>query len=285
MNHNFKDLTGQHYGYLTVLSLDQNPNNKRIKWLCKCKCGNTKIIAACDLIRGHTSSCGCKKFESHNKKHGLKHTRLYDIWSTMKARCHREGSTTYSHYGARGITVCDEWRNDFMSFYNWAMSNGYSDDLTIDRKDTNKNYCPENCRWATMVEQSNNRNTTIRIKYLGVEKPLADWCRELNLDHKHIYGIYKRRVVNNPNLTLEEINKYDQEQKEKKANNNKPKRPPIKKRRQKLAQYSLDGQLVMIWNTTVEAEQVAGFNAKAIRNCCCGLSSSSGGYYWKFINP
>ena len=87
-----------------------------------------------------------------SKHHGLSKTRIYRTWGNMKSRCHKEYDSKYKYYGAKGIKVCDEWRNNFMSFYNWAIKNGYTDELTIDRIDSTKDYCPENCRWVTLEQ-------------------------------------------------------------------------------------------------------------------------------------
>lgn len=116
------------------------------------------------------------------EKHGLSKTRLYRIWSNMKGRCYNQNDANYYRYGGRGITICDEWRNSFTTFYNWAMENGYRDDLSIDRKDNNGNYEPSNCRWATTKQQENNRGDfNINISYLGKTQTLMQWSEETGI--------------------------------------------------------------------------------------------------------
>ena len=127
-----------------------------------------------------------------NYKHGLKRTRLFSIWSNMKSRCYNQNIKSYSHYGARGITMCDEWKNDFKSFYDWSMSNGYKDDLTIDRIDVNGNYEPSNCRWATIKEQSLNKSTNRVYEVNKQSKPLCKWCEIYNKNYKTIQDRLKR---------------------------------------------------------------------------------------------
>lgn len=155
------DIVGKRYGKLVVVSQAEKPEQLERKctyWLCQCDCGNTTIVAGPNLgVR--TLSCGCKRRESLYK-HGYasgKYERLYQIWKGMNLRCYTPTATGYKHYGGRGIAVCDEWRNDYTVFRKWAIENGYSDDLTIDRIDVNGNYEPTNCRWATMSEQSKNK--------------------------------------------------------------------------------------------------------------------------------
>ena len=104
----------------------------------------------------------------------------------MKNRCYLKTHPAYSYYGARGITVCDEWKDSFESFYNWAISNGYSENLTIDRTNNSEGYYPGNCKWVTMEEQVNNRRSCILITYNGETKNLMQWCKLLDLPYKLI---------------------------------------------------------------------------------------------------
>ena len=143
------DLTGQRFGRLTVLERTE------LKWLCKCDCGNKKIVAGGHLVSGDTKSCGCLRI-----KHGMRNTRLYSIWHGMKERCYNTKHKFYKHYGGRGIKVCEEWKNDFQTFADWALSHGYADNLTIDRIDVNGNYEPSNCQWATNAEQQRNKRNS-----------------------------------------------------------------------------------------------------------------------------
>lgn len=105
-------------------------------------------------------------------------TKLYHVWTAMKSRCYRKKDVGYCNYGARGITVCDEWKHNFMAFQDWAMANGFQEGLTLDRKDVNGNYCPENCRWATRKEQMCNRRNTIYVEYDGQTVPLSYLCEQ-----------------------------------------------------------------------------------------------------------
>lgn len=168
------DITGKKFGNLTaVKKIDSK------YWLFKCDCGKEKKIKKTNVVCGITKSCGClwyKEVALGNKKHGMSKTRLYECWRDMRNRCYLKTRYDYKRYGGRGIVVCDEWKNKFEPFYDWAINNGYKDYLTIDRIDVNGNYCPENCRWATKKEQALNRRTTVFVEYNGEKHSLKDWA-------------------------------------------------------------------------------------------------------------
>lgn len=182
-----KDILNQTFGKLLVI--DRAENNKRglARWICKCDCGNIIICNGADLRTGHTKSCGCEKykgFEKQRYKHGLCGTRLHKIWWDMQDRCYNKKVPNYKNYGGKGIVICEEWLADFMNFYNWAINNGYKEDLSIDRINVKGNYEPSNCRWVTTKTQSRNKNTNVFITYNGETKCLTDWAAELGIDRK-----------------------------------------------------------------------------------------------------
>ena len=194
-----RSILNKRYGRLIV----QNEFKEKdvLKCLCKCDCGNQKIIRRNDLLSGKTISCGCKQKENILKiavTHGKSNTRIYDIWCAMKQRCYYKKNSYYPNYGGRGIKVCDEWLEDFMNFYNWAMKNGYDDTLSIDRIDVNGNYEPSNCRWTTIKEQANNTTRNRYIEYNGKIKTLSQWADELGVN----YSTLRTQTTKH---TLEEI--------------------------------------------------------------------------------
>jgi hypothetical protein len=151
------DETGNKYSHLTVLAIAPK-NGKDTSWICKCDCGKETIVRGTLLRKGLTKSCGhirtWKYASLANVTHGASYSRLYSIWCGMKSRCYTKSHIRYARYGGRGIKVCEKWKDSFAAFQKWAMENGYNEDLTIDRKDNDKNYEPSNCRWITLAENS-----------------------------------------------------------------------------------------------------------------------------------
>lgn len=190
------DLTGQKFGRLTAIGIDDR-GVKRTYYFCQCECGSIKSVRSDSLIDGTIRSCGCMKREQDrtnltaNHKHKMSRTRPYEIWQGMKGRCYNPHDARYDRYGGRGITVCDEWRNDFGAFYGWALENGYADDLTIDRIDNDKGYSPDNCRWADVETQCRNRSSNINITIGNATKTLTEWCEIFELPYQTIRARYK----------------------------------------------------------------------------------------------
>ena len=157
---NVKDLTGLRFGRLTVIEFVGRDKSGHKVYSCVCDCGNNVSVDQSRLKSGNTKSCGCLRREATGdrvRKHGMKNTRLNRIWRSIKYRCDNPNHKDHAIYYDRGIAVCAEWKNDFKAFYDWALSNGYSDDLSIDRIDNDKGYSPDNCRWATAKEQRLNQ--------------------------------------------------------------------------------------------------------------------------------
>lgn len=193
------DLTGKKFGRLTVLGIDtERTQKRRLYFWCECECGTVKSIRGDGIQSGAVKSCGCLHKEvaaqnvQKNHTHKMSNTRIYHIWQGMKKRCYDIHSPCYYRYGGRGITVCDEWKNNFLAFYEWAIANGYSDDLTIDRIDNEKGYYPENCRWADNETQCRNRRTNIKITIGNATKTLTEWCEIFELDDKKIRARYNK---------------------------------------------------------------------------------------------
>ena len=182
-----ESIIGDKYGMLTVLSLHSNINYRK-KFNCLCDCGNTTIVAMTHLRTGHTKSCGCAK--KPVLKHGDSGTSLYKRYYAMLARCNNKQDTCYRKYGAKGIKVCKEWEESYEAFKEWALSNGYSEELTLDRIDGRLNYTPDNCRWATYSIQAINKGKSIRNTsgHVGVsyDKSKGKWVGYVTHNGKQV---------------------------------------------------------------------------------------------------
>lgn len=201
----FVDLTGQRFEKLVVIRRAENTSYGHPQWLCQCDCGNQTIVLGAHLRSGHTKSCGCmhkiqaKKMSQMNFRHGMSHTRIHNIWMTMIQRTTNENCRCADRYIKRGITICDDWKNSFESFYEWSMANGYKDDLTIDRIDNDKGYYPENCRWVDSITQANNTSTNKFLEYNDEKKTMAEWSRILGIKYSVLSSKIKR------GLTIQEV--------------------------------------------------------------------------------
>lgn len=198
-----KDLTGQKFALLTVINRADSDSNGKAYWNCLCDCGNRTIVSGSNLRNGAVKSCGCLRRKEKNTHH-LSNTKLYRIWNGIIQRCNNKKHCGYNYYGAKGIDVCEEWKNDFTIFYKWAVSNGYSEGLTIDRIDNTKGYSEQNCRWVSRKDQANNREFCKVIEYNGKTQTLMQWCEELNLNYKRVHSrLYRlgwtfEKAINTP---------------------------------------------------------------------------------------
>lgn len=193
------DLIGQRFGRLTVKSFAEyryQPNgHKTAYWNCVCDCGETKIVSSGSLKNGATKSCGCLRKEMMRERQyrGGK-SKLYGVHRMMKKRCYDKNYEHYKNYGQRGITVCDEWlgENGYLAFRKWAESNGYKDGLTLDRKDNDKGYSPENCTWETRKHQSNNKRNNVWVTINGETKTMAMWCEHYGVPYGRVEARYRK---------------------------------------------------------------------------------------------
>lgn len=183
-----KELTGQRFGRLVVSAfagMSPKPNGRsRALWTCKCDCGSTVSVDGNSLQTGNTSSCGCLRREQLSARNasrgtGAKRHPLYVTWKDMKARCQSQSDPEYHNYGGRGITICDRWL-DFWAFVSDVGPRPKG--MTLERIDTDGDYVPSNCRWATASEQSRNKRTNRYLSHGGVSLCITDWAKRTGIN-------------------------------------------------------------------------------------------------------
>jgi len=186
------NLTDRHFNRLTVISEDRT-ENKRTYWLCQCECGREVIVQAQNLTTGHTKSCGCllKDWIRETKTtHGLTRSREFKIWDAMKGRCYRPNDTGFFRYGARGITVCERWLNSFEAFYK-DMGPRPTSQHTLERKNNEGPYSPENCVWATKTQQAQNRRSSTYLTFQGKTLCVTEWARVTGIRQPTLFNRLK----------------------------------------------------------------------------------------------
>lgn len=202
----YEEYLNKKYNEWTIISFSHKDKNKRPFFNCICSCGNKNKIDLFSLKYGKTKSCRSCSAKKRENKHNLSYSRIYRIFNHMKQRCKNKNDPAYKYYGERGIKICKEWENNFISFYDWAIKNGYREDLTIDRIDNNKGYFPENCRWVDMKAQQNNKKNNHIIKYKDKEYTISKFCKFFNLNERtirqriNIYGYEKAEDLLKKNL-------------------------------------------------------------------------------------
>lgn len=267
---------GDKFGYLTVLN-EIEPHitpcgTVRRRFLCECVCGNKVIRNMKTLTSCNYPSCGCKGFDIGllNKKYTKEQTSsfLYSTWLGMRQRCLDKNQSHYKYYGGKGITMCEEWMNDYSKFYEWSISNGASKQLTIDRIDVNGNYEPLNCRWVNAVVQANNKTSNRIIEYKNREMTLAQWSKEVGINEATI-----RRRIDKYGFTIGEALGFEFHQ---------PKKYDRSNRRKKIGQYSLDGEFIKLWDSAQDASEELGISIRSIRCCATGIYKTANGFIWKY---
>jgi hypothetical protein len=269
--------SGDRFGDVVVIS-EAEPNitpcgTKQRAFMCRCFCGKVYRTGLQTLLHSKKHNCGCdmkhevgdgtRKYTDEERK-----SWLYSTWRGMIQRCYDKNSSSYKNYGGRGVSICDEWRNDYLAFYRWAISSGAKKSLTIDRIDTNGNYCPDNCRWATATEQARNTRLTRKVFFDGMEISIRDLAEKFGVN----FDAFRGRL-NSGHYTIEEaVGLVKHEVKRSKRPN----------KRKAVLQFSIDGTLLREWSSAYEISESLRIPMKSIGNCCRGVYRSAHGYVWKY---
>ncbi len=201
MGRPYIDLTGRQYDHITVLSVVENSGGtgRHKMWNCKCDCGKEFTVAGSHLTSGKVTQCRACANREAATKHGYSNDPLHRRWYGMIKRCYRENNNSYSHYGGRGITICDEWGagdiNDiegFLRFRQWSVDHGFSPELEIDRIDVDGPYAPWNCRWIPKIDQRYNKTNTVSLTIDGITRPLMEWAKEVGIRAETVRARIKR---------------------------------------------------------------------------------------------
>ena len=202
------NLSGKNFGSLVVVSFSHRKNGKA-HWRCTCECGNETIALGYNLSSGHTTSCGCRRYESNKAivTHGKSKTMAHATWRRMRQRCSNPNDAGYAEYGGRGIRVCERW-NSFENFY--ADMGDPPKGKSIDRINVDGDYEPSNCRWADDFTQGNNRRNVMRLTRDGVTMTISEWSKHLKLPRTTIvrrleYGWPLDRVLDPPKIVREDL--------------------------------------------------------------------------------
>lgn len=280
-----KNLEGQVFGKLTVLSFAGLKNKRISQWMCKCECGNYTTVVGAWLTSDNTTSCGCFKIQRIKETktiHGHNTRELttpeYAAWYSLKQRCTNKNSRNYKNYAGRGIKVCSRWIDSFENFLA-DMGCRPSDKHSIDRINNNGDYEPENCRWATKKQQANNVRDNKIIEYKGISKTLSEWHDELGFNYATVSA--RLRKGYSVEKSFETIPGYL----EFKRSNNKPSKESIEKLIERLSkpvlQKDINNVLVCEYTSGTDAYLKTGISGSAINNCINGYSKTAGGLKWE----
>lgn len=176
-------------GFKVLNSYHSEKPYRNTFYICECVLCGRVVDYACSSILNNKARCVCNRKKKNRNGFNIR-DRIYNIYRSMIKRTQKPENKDYKNYGGRGVKICDEWNNDYRKFYDWAMSNGYNDDLSIDRIDVNGDYEPSNCRWVDTKIQANNTRTNRHIKYRGETLTISEWANKIGMK----YGTLRERI-------------------------------------------------------------------------------------------